>query len=159
MQINANTNVTANPQAAAATTSSTTGTLSSASGQLMSEQDFLNLLVTQMTSQDPLNPMTNQNMLSQMVQFSTMQSNATLDASMSQMQSDQTLANADSLIGRQVDLQVDSNGNTAQGVVTGVDVSSGTPQIVVNGQAYSLSQVLAVTTASSQTTSSQNTSS
>ena len=37
--------------------------------QLLSQQDFLNLLVTQMTAQDPLKPTDSQDLLSQMRQF------------------------------------------------------------------------------------------
>ncbi len=110
----------------------------------MSQQDFLNLLVTQMTSQDPLNPMTNQDLLGQMVQFSTLQSNSILDTDLGRMQTAQAVSEANALIGRQVSLQVDSNGNTAQGVVSGINTSSGQPQIVVNGVSYNLNQVLSV---------------
>jgi tRNA A37 threonylcarbamoyladenosine synthetase subunit TsaC/SUA5/YrdC len=60
------------------------------------------------------------------------------------MQNTQTFAEASSLIGKQVNLLLDSSGATTQGVVSAVDLSSGTPQIVVNGQSYNLSQVLAV---------------
>lgn len=116
----------------------------------MSEQDFLNLLVTQMTAQDPLSPMTNEDLLGQMVQFNTLQSNTTIDSAMNQMQSAQLFSAANALIGRQVNLQVDANGNTVQGVVTGVDASSGSPEIVVNGQSYNLSQVLSITNAPTQ---------
>jgi flagellar basal-body rod modification protein FlgD len=118
--------------------------VNSAASQTLSEQDFLNLLVTQMTSQDPLNPMTNQDMLSQMVQFSTLQSNTAMQSLLAGMQNTQTFAEASSLIGKQVNLLLDSSGATTQGVVSAVDLSSGTPQIVVNGQSYNLSQVLAV---------------
>ena len=111
--------------------------------QMMSQQDFLNLLVTQMTAQDPLNPMTNQDMLTQMVQFSTLQANTNLQSNLTAMQVGQEFQAATTLIGRQVSLQGDS-GSTIQGVVTGVDVSSGLPQIVVNGVSYSLGQVLSV---------------
>ena len=124
-----------------------TNAASSATNQLLSEQDFLNLLVAQMTSQDPLDPMTNQDLLGQMVQFNTLQSNATLTTDMGQIQSAQTLSEANALIGRQVSVQTGTSGNTVQGVVTGVDTSSGQPQIVVSGQSYNLSQVLSVTTA------------
>jgi flagellar basal-body rod modification protein FlgD len=116
----------------------------SAASKTLSEQDFLNLLVTQMTSQDPLNPMTNQDMLSQMVQFSTLQGNTAMQSTLAGMQSGQALSEANSMIGKQVNLQTDSNGGTTQGVVSGVDLSSGTPQIVVNGQSYNLNQVLAI---------------
>jgi len=126
--------------------------ITSAATQTLSEQDFLNLLVTQMTQQDPLNPMTNEDLLSQMVQFSTLQSNTTTQTDLSQMQTGQAFSEANSLIGRQVNLQVDASGNTAQGVVSGVDVSSGTPQIIVNGQSFNLGQVLSVTPPATTTT-------
>jgi flagellar basal-body rod modification protein FlgD len=121
-----------------------TDAFTSAASQTLSEQDFLNLLVTQMTSQDPMNPMTNQDMLSQMVQFSTLQGNTAMQSTLAGMRSSQMFSDANSLIGKQVDLQVDSSGGTAQGIVTGVDLSSGPPQIIVNGQHYDLSQVLMV---------------
>ena len=120
--------------------------VTSATSQTLSEQDFLNLLVTQMTSQDPMNPMTNQDMLSQMVQFSTLQGNTTMQSTLAGMQSGQVFSEANSMIGKQVNLQVDKS-TSAQGVVTGVDLSSGTPQIIVNGRSYHLSQVLALTPA------------
>ncbi len=126
--------------------------VNSATSQTLSEQDFLNLLVTQMTSQDPLNPMTNQDMLSQMVQFSTLQGNTAMQSTLAGMQSGQAFSEANSMVGRQVNLLTDSNGDTTQGVVSGVDLSSGTPLIIVNGQSYGLNQVISVTPAATQPT-------
>jgi flagellar basal-body rod modification protein FlgD len=111
--------------------------------KMLSQNDFLQLLVTQMTSQDPLNPMTNQDMLTQMVQFSALQANTNLQSNLTEMQSSQAFLQASSLLGRVVGLQTGDT-SFAQGIVTGVDVSSGVPQIVVNGAAYDLSQVLSV---------------
>ena len=137
----------------AATNSATAGdAYTSAAKQTLSEQDFLNLLVTQMTSQDPMNPMTNQDMLSQMVSFSTLQGNTTMQSTLAGMQSGQAFSAANSLIGKQVNLLLDSHGNTTQGVVSGVDLSTGSPQIIVNGQGYGLNQVLSVAPVSTQTT-------
>ena len=130
--------------------------VSAATSQTLSEQDFLNLLVTQMTSQDPLDPMTNQDLLSQMVQFSTLQGNTTMQTTLAGMQSGQAFSEANSLIGMQVNLQTDANGDTTQGVVSGVDLSSGTPQIIVNGQSYNVGQVLSVAPASTSSTQSTN---
>jgi flagellar basal-body rod modification protein FlgD len=124
----------------------------SAASQTLSEQDFLNLLVTQMTSQDPLNPMTNQDMLSQMVQFSTLQGNTAMQSLLTGMQSGQAFSEANSMVGQQVNLLTDSKGDTTQGVVSGVDLSSGAPQIIVNGQSYGLTQVISVTPAATQST-------
>ena len=124
-----------------------TDAFASAASQTLSEQDFLNLLVTQMTSQDPMNPMTNQDMLSQMVQFSTLQGNTSMQSTLADVRSHQVFSDANSLIGKQVNLLTDASGDTAQGVVSGVDVSSGTPQIVVNGHSYDLAKVLTITPA------------
>jgi flagellar basal-body rod modification protein FlgD len=129
----------------AANSLTTNDAITSAATQTLSEQDFLNLLVTQMTQQDPLNPETNEDLLSQMVGFSTLASNTTTQTDMGQLAAGQTFSEATALIGSQVNLQVDANGDTAQGVVSGVDASSGTAQIVVNGQSYSLGQLLSVT--------------
>ena len=114
--------------------------------QMLSQQDFLNLLVTQMTSQDPLKPMDSQDMLAQMVQFSTLNANTTMQSTLGQMQTGQDFSQATALMGRQVTLQVDDS-NTAQGVVTGINNSGSVPQIIVNGQSYTLSQVLSVSNA------------
>jgi flagellar basal-body rod modification protein FlgD len=135
-------------------TNRATGTdaITSAASQTLSEQDFLNLLVTQMTSQDPMNPMTNQDMLSQMVQFSTLQGNTSMQSTLAGLQSGQAFSAANSLIGKQVNLLLDSHGNTTQGVVSGVDLSTGSPQIIVSGQGYGLNQVLSVAPLSTQTT-------
>jgi len=111
--------------------------------QMLSQQDFLQLLVTQMTSQDPLNPTNSQDLLSQMTQFSTLNANNALQTQLGQMQTLNEFSEAGNLLGKQVTLQV-SDTSTAQGVVTGVDTSGDVPQIIVNGQPYSLAQVLSV---------------
>ena len=137
--MSSNVNAVAN---SAASQSSTDGTIPLPT-KMLSQQDFLNLLVAQMTSQDPLNPTSSQDLLSQMTQFSTLNANTALQTNLAQMNTDQQFSTANSLLGKQVMLQVDPT-TTVQGVVAGVDTSSGTPQIVVNGQSYDLSQVLSV---------------
>jgi len=111
--------------------------------QMLSQQDFLKLLVTQMTSQDPLKPTDAQDLLSQMTQFSTLNANTALQTQLAQMQNLNEFSEAGTLLGKQVTLQID-NSTTAQGVVSGVDTSGDVPQIIVNGQSYSLAQVLSV---------------
>jgi len=122
-------------------------TAANAPSKVLSQDDFLKLLIAQMTSQDPINPMDNQDMLTQMVQFSTLQGNNSMQRALTDLESNQSLLQANSLLGRQVSLQVDAN-TVTQGVVSAVDVSSGTAQIVVNGAMFDLSQVLAITTPS-----------
>ena len=52
---------------------------------------------------------------------------------------------ARSMIGSTVDLLADSH-TIAHGIVTGVMVVSGSPKIVVNGQAYDVDRVITSTT-------------
>ena len=118
--------------------------------EMLSQQDFLKLLVTQMTSQDPLKPTDAQDLLSQMTQFSTLNANTALQTQLAQMQNLNEFSEAGTLLGKQVTLQVDDT-TTAQGVVSGVDTSGSEPQIIVNGQPYSLAQVLSVANATAAT--------
>lgn len=139
--------------AISAATAATTQTASSDSSsalptQTLSQQDFLNLLITQMTSQDPLSPMDDSSFVTQMAQFSTLQATQQMGTNISQLSSAQQFSQANGLIGRQVQLQ-DSQGNQVSGTVSAVDLSSGTPQIVVNGTSYPLSGLLNVTAAPS----------
>jgi flagellar basal-body rod modification protein FlgD len=111
--------------------------------QMLSQQDFLQLLVTQMTSQDPLNPTNSQDLLSQMTQFSTLNANTMLQSQMSEMQSLNQFSEAGSLLGKQVTLQLNDT-TTGTGIVSGIDTSGDTPQLIVDGKPYGLEQVISV---------------
>lgn len=91
---------TMNP-AAAAGTSGASGT----SGAQASQDRFMTLLVTQMKNQDPLNPLDNAQLTSQLAQLSTVTGidklNSTVQAMMASTQSSQSLQAA-SMIGRAV---------------------------------------------------------
>jgi flagellar basal-body rod modification protein FlgD len=105
--------------------------------QTLSQQDFLQLLTTQMSSQDPLNPQTDTEFIAQMAQFSALEQSKS-------MQSETQIMEANSLLGKNVGLQLDS-GLPAQGVVSAVQIQAGTPSLIVNGQSYDLSQVTTIT--------------
>jgi flagellar basal-body rod modification protein FlgD len=125
------------------TTNSTTSTGTSASDaaplptQTLSQADFLQLLVTQLSAQDPMNPQSNLDSIAQMAQFSALQESQTTETDMARL-------NATALIGQTVSVQ-NTDGTTANGVVSGMQVNSGTPQIVINGMPYDLTQIMSVT--------------
>jgi len=137
-------------------------TVSGGAQQTLTQNDFLQLLVAQMENQDPTNPESDTDMASQMAQFTSLTQTSAMSSSLSMLQ-------ANSLIGSTVTVSTDSTGDTASGVVqsvqTGASSSGGQPQIMINGTAYDLSQVISVTTTptststtpSTQTTSSQTT--
>jgi len=121
-----------------ATTAAATG-----SNSTLTQADFLKLLVAQMSAQDPLNPESDTDFAAQMAQFSALQTSQATQANISQIQTAQQVQQANELIGRAVTLQA-SNGSTASGTVSGVQINAGTPSILVNGTPYNLSQILSI---------------
>lgn len=118
--------------------------------QVLTQKDFLQLLVSQIQNQNPLDPQSDTQMAAQMAQFTSLQQTSAMSGSLAMMQ-------ANSLVGSTVELQIDSQ-TTASGVVDGVVMQNGTPFIVVNGSPFDLSQVVAVvpTTTTSTTTQTTN---
>lgn len=110
----------------------------------LGQNDFLRLLITQLSSQDPLNPQKDSEFIAQMAQFSSLEQAKTMQADMAAMRSEQQLLQANVLIGQTVELQVDKN-TTATGIVSAVRVVDGTPKLVVDGDDYELSQVRTIT--------------
>jgi flagellar basal-body rod modification protein FlgD len=109
----------------------------------LNQDDFLKLLVVQMKSQDPLNPKQDTEFIAQMTQFSALEQSKSMQADIAGMRSEQEILQANAMIGRFVTLQ-NGKGLAAPGIVSGVNVKEGTPQIVVNGEKYDLSQVLSI---------------
>jgi flagellar basal-body rod modification protein FlgD len=133
------------------TSNSSNSSQSSAGSQTLDQADFLKLLVTQMSSQDPLNPQSDTAFAAQLAQFSALSESQDMQADLQNIQ-------ATGLIGQTVTVSSSSGGSAVTGTVTAVQVSAGIPSIIVNGQPYALSQISAVTPtlASTTSTSTQN---
>lgn len=133
-----------------ATSSATSSSSQSSSAvqlpqQTLNQQDFLNLLVTQLQNQDPMDPESDTDFVAQMAQFSTL-------STMNTMQSNVAEQQANGLIGFTVGV-TNTQGDVVTGTVTGVDLVNGSPELVVNGQTYGLSQLVSVTVPAATTTS------
>ena len=101
-----------------------------------------------MTSQDPLNPESDTDFAAQLAQFSSLQEATTMAGNMATMQ-------ASSLIGATVNVESATNsGQQITGVVTQVDMSSGSPEVQVNGQLYGLNQILSISPTQTATSNS-----
>jgi flagellar basal-body rod modification protein FlgD len=108
--------------------------------QTLGQNDFLKLLVTQMTSQDPLNPQKDTDFIAQMAQFSALEQSKTMQTDMAQLRTQQQFVQANALIGQTVELQLPADA-TARGIVAAVRIDEGTPKLMVNGQPYELNQL------------------
>ena len=104
---------------------------------------FLQLLVTQMKYQDPLDPMKNEDFVAQLAQFNSLEQMMQLNESFESMLLMQTLTQASSFIGKQVGW-INEDGTASEGVVEAVEVISGTPQLIVGDQLVDVSDVYAI---------------
>lgn len=109
----------------------------------LSQNDFLKLLVAQMTQQDPLNPKSDLEMIPQMVSFTQLEQSKSMQSDIANLRSQQEVLQANSLLGRTVDIQDESKG-LISGPVTAVQMEEGTPKLVVNGGTYALGDLLSI---------------
>lgn len=89
---------------------------SSRSIEEMSSMDFLKLLITQLSNQDPFEPMKNQELLEQLSAIRSLESNMTISENFRKLLAHQELASATLLIGGWV-TGVDVNGELVEGRV------------------------------------------
>ncbi len=114
----------------------------------LGQEDFLKLLVTKMSQQDPLNPKDETDFIAEMAQFTSLEQTKGLVNSMQTMQ-------ASSLLGRIVEVQPD-NQETITGKVSAVIVEAGTPKVIVGENEYELGQIRVITPENTSTVIEQN---
>jgi flagellar basal-body rod modification protein FlgD len=110
----------------------------------ISADQFLQLLVTQLQNQDPLNPVDPSSFLSSLASLDTVGSVNSLNASFSSMLQLEQLTSGSNLIGKTINY-TPSNGGTAQtGEVSGISVQNGQFVLQVGNTQVGLSQVNSV---------------
>lgn len=121
---------------------------------LVSIDTFFQLLLAEMTNQDPLEPTSNTEFVSQLANFTALQTN-------SDSLHFNTISYASSLAGKTVTVAVQSVGSnekkTETGVVTNVDISDDDKiQLTVNGKKYALKDIIYVSEGSAGLAGSAN---
>ncbi len=104
--------------------------------QKLGQDEFIKILVAQLSSQDPLSPQKDTEFVGQMAQFSAMETTKA-------MQNEIATLRANSLIGQWVEVKLERGGNVT-GEVSGVDSTAGEPRIIVEGISYPVSDVVRV---------------
>ncbi len=107
----------------------------------LGKDDFLKLLITQLSNQDPTNPMENTEFISQMAQFSSLEQMTNMSTSFSKMASFINSSEAASTLGKTVELNIGDT--TTTGIVEGATRGEN-PQILVNGMYYSMDKIAAI---------------
>src|SRR5208337_1162074 len=99
----------------------------------LDKNDFLKILITQLSHQDPTQPMDDKAFIAQMAQFSSLEQMTNMSEGMAKVANLIAKSQAVSLLGNAVD--VANGGETVSGVVEAV-TGGDFPQILVNGQYY-----------------------
>lgn len=107
----------------------------------LGKDDFLKLLITQLSNQDPTNPMENTEFISQMAQFSSLEQMTNMSTSFSKMASFINSSEAASTLGKTVELNIGDT--TTTGIVEGATRGEN-PQILVKGMYYSMDKIAAI---------------
>jgi flagellar basal-body rod modification protein FlgD len=110
----------------------------------MGRQQFLQLMLTQLRNQDPLEPIENNELVSQLSQFSTLEGIENLNAGFSDMLALQQLVQGADLVGRKVVLQPAPDAALIEGTVTAMSRQDQQLAIMVDGQRFLLDQVVGV---------------
>ncbi|MEO9340685.1 flagellar hook assembly protein FlgD [Mesorhizobium sp. SB112] len=114
-----------------AATLQTKNTTTSESKTSVDYDSFLRLLVAEMKNQDPTNPMDSTQYVAQLAAFSQVEQSVQINSKLDQLLQSSTLAQADSIIGR----QITSADKSITGVVTEVRVfSDGIIAVLDNGK-------------------------
>ncbi len=100
------------------------------------QMDYMKLLVTQLQNQNPLEPLSNNEMASQLAQFSQLEQLESMNTSFSDVLSDMKREYAASLIGKEISFNADDGSGAQQatsGVVEQVYNNIGGETVVVAG--------------------------
>jgi len=104
----------------------------------LDKNDFLKILITQLSHQDPTQPMQDKEFIAQMAQFSSLEQITNMSEGLSRVANLLARSQAVGLLGNLVDI------GEGEATVTGLveEVTGGDfPQILVNGKYYDFSQV------------------
>lgn len=125
-----------NPSVAAST-----GTASAnANINRMTKDTFLQMLAAQIRYQDPMAPMDNSTLVSQMAQLATMEALQNLSEQVTRFEQYQKVMLSATLIGKQVSVR-DADGKSIQGAVDGISFANGQVWVKLGDSNYPVESV------------------
>jgi flagellar basal-body rod modification protein FlgD len=129
----------------ASTSNSSGGTNRSSFGSLTAN-DFMKMLITELQTQDPTQPMKNENLLTQLSTMRNLQANVELSDAMQSITTNQQLATAANFIGKLV-AGTDDQSNPITGKVDRAFLNNGTAYVGIGNTQLALSNVSTVSIA------------
>lgn len=105
----------------------------------LGQDDFLKILLTQLTYQDPLKPMDNQQFIAQMAQFSALEQSRQLNEKIDSLLTAQAATQSFGLLGKTVEFSGETQSQT--GKVIAVAFKDGQPTLTLDANGQSISDV------------------
>ena len=146
-----------------ASTSSTSSTSSSAMSGLgkaagLGKDDFMQLLIAQLKNQDPMKPMEDKEFITQLAQFSSLETTEKLNTQLEELLGSQSLMQVAALIGKQATAKLPT-GETLTGTISEVRMLNGQPTVILNGREVDSSLITVLNASDSSTASAASTAS
>ena len=108
------------------------------------QSQFLTLLVTQLQNQDPIEPVKQENFISQLAQFSTVEGLEKLSTQFEDVLRTQEILAGFDLVGKQVKYQPPGTTDFEVGKVSEAFLDGSVLFAVINGETISISQIVGV---------------
>lgn len=105
--------------------------------------DFIKMMTAELQNQDPTNPMSNTDMLSQIGQIRSITSNDKLSSSIEALTLGQSLSTASSLIGKNV-TGSDKNDNPISGKVDKITIEDGVTSLHIGSSEITISSIKSI---------------
>lgn len=106
----------------------------------VSRDDFMKILVTELSSQDPLEPMDNSQFLDQLIGLQTLDQSAAMTDGLRTFQNFMEMSYGSSLVGKNVKA-LGNDGELVEGLVSKVVVEDGSASVVVDNKKIPVSAV------------------
>ncbi len=133
------------PLGATTQTTQGTGTSNSAAGiGGLTQNDFLQLLVSQMQNQDPLNPLSSNQFLQEMASFTEVTDLTQLQQLTQSLVNNEVASQGLQLLGRTVTAVDPSSGQTVSGTVSSLTMQNGQPVLTIGSAQLPVSSVVTV---------------
>ncbi len=111
----------------------------------LGKDEFLRLLITQLSHQDPLKPMEDKEFIAQMAQFSSLEQMMQIKKNLADMKKSFVLNQTFEFLGKKVRVVNGKSGKSDVGIVTEISTGNGTsPKLKVNGKFYEMKDVMGI---------------
>lgn len=108
------------------------------------KEDFLQLFVTQLRNQSPLDPLKGHEFIAQLAQFTSLEQLTNLNSSFSDMLKSQQLLEGSDLIGKTATYLDMDSGEESQGRIDGVKISDDTIAVVIQNREIPISSLTGI---------------